>query len=165
MSLLHRNTLQELWGNISYVLEVPVYVRWNLGLKRIKGSILSNSTLQSSFSILLSNDNLIFCLSNVAFTRFSMFLRRGHLGKQSRHMYFRHFTGCNHCLWVSETMWFLPWNSLHRYKSILLTQQGFFSAHQLSPLMHSIGVECSRMPRYCSRCGGCTAPALPQLLV
>ena len=62
-----------------------------IGLKRIKESILSNSTLQSSFSILLSNDNLMFCLSNLAYYLVFNVLDGGGatLESKSRHMYFR----------------------------------------------------------------------------
>lgn len=87
-----------------------------IGLKRIKRSILSNSTLQSSFSILLSNDNLIFCLSNLATTWFSIFLMgEGSPWKASQGVC---ILGCNHCLWVMKQCDFCPWNSLYKYKVI-----------------------------------------------
>lgn len=58
-------------------------------LKRTEEPILSNSTLQSSFSILLSNDN--FCLSNLAYYLVFNVLEGGRviLESKSRYMYFR----------------------------------------------------------------------------
>lgn len=95
-----------------------------IGLKRIKRSILSNSTLQSSFPILLSNDNLIFCLSNLAYYLVFNILDGGGvtLESKSRRMYFR----VQSLPLGYETMWFLPLKLTVQIQSNLLTQQRLF---------------------------------------